>query len=168
MNWISKLLGGSVGGVVEQIGGVVDKFHLSGEEKQRFKLEMEALLQKRDSEIEQSLRAELQAKEHVLVAELTQGDNYTKRARPTVVYAGLAFIVFNYCLVPTAQSLLGVDVQEFALPTAFWAGWSGIVATWSIGRTIEKRGGRNAFTRVVVGGGAPSLLDDAGAGRPVG
>lgn len=98
MDWLTKIFGGSIGTIVEQVGGVVDKFHLSGEEKQRFKLELESLLQKRDSEIEETMRAELQAKERILVAELTQGDSYTKRARPTVVYAGLAFIFLNYCL----------------------------------------------------------------------
>ncbi|MCK5380279.1 MAG: hypothetical protein KAJ81_02340, partial [Candidatus Latescibacteria bacterium] len=81
MSWFTKIFSGSVGTLVEQVGGVVDQFHLSGEEKQRFKLELEALLQKRDSEIEETIRTELQAKERVLVAELTQGDSYTKRAR---------------------------------------------------------------------------------------
>jgi len=75
MNWLTKIFGGSVGSVVEQVGNVVDKFHLSGEEKQKFKLEMEALLQNRYSEIEETIRTNLQAKERILVAELTKGDN---------------------------------------------------------------------------------------------
>ncbi len=86
---MTKIFAGGVGNVIGQVGGIIDQFKLSPEQKQKFKLEMESLLQKRDSEIEQTSRAELGAKEHFLVAELAQGDNYTKRARPTVVYAGL-------------------------------------------------------------------------------
>ena len=160
MNWLTKIFSGGVGTLVEQVGGVVDQFHLSGEEKQKFKLELEALLQKRDSDIEETIRAELQAKERVLVAELTQGDNYTKRARPTVVYAGLGFIFFNFCLVPVLAKLFGADMEPLELPTEFWYGWAGIVGTWSIGRTMEKRGAHNRFTRAVTGSGGSRLLED--------
>ena len=151
MSWITNLLSGGAGDLVGKIGGLVDQFHLSGEEKQAFKLELEGLLQKRDSEIEATIRTELQAKERVLVAELTQGDSYTKKARPTVVYAGLVFIFLNYCLIPAIQSLFGVTIRPFQLPTEFWVGWSGIVATWSIGRSAEKRGGRGRVTSVITG-----------------
>ena len=164
MSWFTKIFSGSVGTLVEQVGGVVDQFHLSGEEKQRFKLELEALLQKRDSEIEETIRTELQAKERVLVAELTQGDNYTKRARPTVVYAGLVFLFFNYCLVPVIAKLFGAVVEPVELPTEFWYGWSGIVGTWSIGRTIEKRGARNRLTSIITGSGTSRLLDEEAKG----
>lgn len=164
MSWITRIFGGSVGSLVEQVGDVADKFHLSGEEKQKFKLEMEALVQRRDLEIEETIRTELQSKERVLVAELTQGDTYTKRARPTVVYAGLGFIFMNYCIIPAIQSLAGVQVKPFELPTEFWIGWSGIVATWSIGRSAEKRGARSRLTSIITGSGTSRLLDDEAKG----
>ena len=152
MSWLTRIIGGGLSETVGKIGAVVDKFHLSGEEKQAFTLAMEELLQKRDSEIEKTIQAELGAKERVLVAELTQGDNYTKRARPTVVYAGLAFIAFNYCLVPLVSRWTGAaNVTPLELPAEFWYGWSGIVATWSVGRSMEKRGSRSAFTGVATG-----------------
>jgi len=160
MSWLSKILGSGVGSVVTEAGGVIDKFHLSGEERQKFKMELEALLQKQNSEIEETIRTELRAKERVLVAELAQGDSYTKRARPTVVYAGLAFIFFNYCIIPAIQSLAGVRVEPFHLPTEFWAGWSGIVATWTIGRTMEKRGARSRLTSIITGSRPSRLLDE--------
>lgn len=160
MSWLTRIFSGSVGGVVEKVGDVVDKFHLSAEEKEGFKLELESLLQKRDSEIEETVRMELQAKERVLVAELTQGDNYTKRARPTVVYAGLAFIFFNYCLVPIIGSLTGIDFPELELPAGFWAGWTGIVATWSIGRSFEKSGASNRVIRTITGSTNSRLLGE--------
>ncbi len=160
MSWFSKLFSGSLGTVVEQVGGVVDNFHLSGEEKQKFKLEMEALLQKRDAEIEATIRSELQAKEKVLVAELSQGDSYTKRARPTVVYAGLGFIAFNYCFVPIISKVIGADITPLDLPQEFWYGWSGIVATWSIGRSAEKRGASSKLTRAITGTPGSKLLGE--------
>ena len=160
MGFLSKIVSSGFGDIVEKVGGVADKFHLSGEEKQRFKLEMEALLQKRDSEIEQTLRSELQAKERILVAELQQGDTYTKRARPTVVYAGLGFTLFNYTIVPVLSKLNGVDISPLELPPEFWYGWSGIVATWSVGRTMEKKGASNSLSRAVTGNQRSSLFDD--------
>jgi hypothetical protein len=163
MGWFSKIIGGGLGTLVEQVGGVVDKFHLSGEEKQRFKLELESLLQKRESEMESTLRSQLQAKERILVAELQQGDSYTKRARPTVVYVGLGFIFFNYCLVPLIAHLSGNQQAglKMDLPPGFWAGWSGIVATWSVGRTFEKKGVHNRWTRAITGSRSISgLVDD--------
>ncbi len=151
MSIISKILGG---GIKEVLGGVdklIGRFKASPEEKQAFKLELEKLLQQKDAEIEETIRAELGAKERVLVAELQQGDSYTKRARPTVVYAGLVFIFFNYVVVPTVQSFTGALIKPFDLPTEFWAAWGGIVATWSIGRSAEKRGAKSKTVSLITG-----------------
>lgn len=145
MGFIGNILSGGLGSVIGKVGAVVDGLHLSGEEKQNFKLQMESLLQQRDAEVEETIRTELGAKERVLVAELQQGDSYTKRARPTVVYAGLVFIFVNYTIAP----LLGLGALE--LPAEFWVAWGGIVATWSIGRSAEKRGTRNKLISTITG-----------------
>ena len=160
MSWFSKIFSGSVGTFVEKVGGVIDRFTLTKEEKEQFKIDMASLVQERDSDIEETIRTRLKVKETILVAELTQGDKYTKRARPTVVYAGLGFIFYIYCLVPVVAKIFGSDMPPLTLPDAFWAGWSGIVATWSIGRTMEKRGASNRFSRAVTGS---RLLDDDSA-----
>jgi hypothetical protein len=144
MSWITKILGADK--LVGAIGGIVDSLHTSEDEKNAAKLAMEKLIQAREAEVEETIRAELLAKERVLVAELQQGDSYTKRARPTVVYFGLAAIFLNYVLpnyVPT--------VTTVTLPTEFWVAWGGIVATWSIGRTAEKRGVRNQVVQGITG-----------------
>lgn len=159
MNIIGKILGSATGGLLKDAAEVVGKFVTTKEEKMQAQLELEALLQKRDSEIEQTIRAELGAKERIMVAELQQGDNYTKRARPTVVYFGLFVIFFNYCLVPLIQTFASSTVDPFALPTEFWAAWGGIVATWSIGRSAEKRGARNKVTDFITGSSSKSILD---------
>lgn len=163
MNWFSKVLGGSLSTTVNGIANVVDRFIETPDEKAAFKLEVETLLQKRDAEIEKTLRTRLKAKERILVAELNQGDNYTKRARPTVVYAGLLFIAINYVIFPLVARLasaygLVVDASPLAdLPTEFWVAWGGICATWSIGRSMEKRGIQNKTTKAITGN--KSILD---------
>lgn len=181
MSWFNKLFAGGVGSVVEKVGNTIDKFHLSGEEKQQFKLELQQLLMQRESEIEQTLRKNLEAKERILVAELQQGDSYTKRARPTVVYFGLLMIALNYFLLPAALLISGnsdmlcnyqQEVQQgvtvkncvretlFPLPEEFWLAWGGIVATWAVGRSFEKTRSSNSFSRLATGNKAhTSLLD---------
>jgi len=154
MGILGTLFGGGIKEVVGSIGGVIDSLHTSEEEKLEAKLAMEKLLQADRLALQESLQVELQAKERILVAELNQSDNYTKRARPTVVYAGLAFIAFNYVIAP----LFLPDQQALALPIEFWGAWGGIVATWSVGRSFEKRGTQNKLTNAITGNGT-SLFD---------
>lgn len=155
IGWLSKIVGGTTKDVANGIGGIIDQFHTSDEEKQKAKLEIEKLLQQDRNQLQESLRAELQAKERILVAELSQGDNYTKRARPTVVYAGLGFIFFNYVIAPI---FFMPGYLPISLPLEFWAAWGGIVGTWSVGRTFEKRGVSNKTTSVLTGN-KTSLLE---------
>jgi hypothetical protein len=153
LGFLGKIFGGGIEEVIGGIGDVVDNFHTSGEEKAAAMLEIEKLLQADRMKLQDSIQAELQAKERVIVAELQQGDNYTKRARPTVVYAGLGFIFFNYVIAP----LFLPEQAALQLPVEFWAAWGGIVGTWSIGRSFEKKGVVNKTTSVVTG--SKSLFD---------
>lgn len=153
---LTSLLGG---GLLDSVGSIADKFIQTADEKAAFKVELEQVLQQRDSEVEQTIRAELQAKERIIVAEMSQGDTYTKRARPTVIYFGLAIIAFNYCLIPLMQLLTNTAVEPFALPTEFWLAWGGCIGVYNIGRSMEKRGNRNRFTNPIVGSKPLSLLD---------
>lgn len=169
-NWFTHILSGSTGSLVDSIAEVADRFIQSPDEKASFALQVEQLLQQRDSEIEQTLRAELGAKQQVLVAELQQGDSYTKRARPTLVYAGLLFIFINHVLVPLLGRIavaIGdspIDpllLAPLTLPSDFWYVWGGICSTWVIGRSAEKRGIRTPAVQRITGTPLPttSLLD---------
>ena len=151
MSIFSKIFDATAGNLVGAIAGAADRFITTGDEKNAFKLEAAALVAARDSELEQTMRAELQAKERVLVAELQQGDNYTKRARPTVVYGGLVILTVNSVILPWIAHFTGQVVPEIQIPAIFWTGWAGIVATWSIGRTMEKRGAGNQVTSLITG-----------------
>jgi hypothetical protein len=175
MGIADNILGGGIGSVIEQAGRIVDRFHLSEADKKQFQLEMEAALQQREAQVQDSVRAEMDARQKVIVAELQQDDNYTKRARPSVVYAGLAFIFINYVLIPGVQYLSGHATAKcqkdgqpaiceveggISLPQEFWWAWTGVVGTWSIGRTFEKMGMANRATRMITGSTAAS---DSGA-----
>lgn len=167
MSWLGKIFAGGAGSLIESVGNVADRFITTDDERNRFKLEIEALLQRRDSEIEETIRAELSAKERMLIAELKQGDVYTKRARPTVVYVGLAFIGVNYIVMPLIGRVaslftdMPIDTSPLAdLPMEFWAAWGGICATWSIGRSAEKRGSRHPAVEKITGNATHTRLLD--------
>lgn len=152
LSWVKAAFNSS--GLVESLGNVADKFHLSGEEKQKFQIDMEGIVTARENKIQDTLAVEMQAKERIIVAEMAQSDSFTKRARPTVVYAGLVFICINYVIAPWASHFAQLEVPLIVMPSEFWVAWGGIVATWSLGRSAEKIGMRNK-----IAGSKKSLLD---------
>jgi hypothetical protein len=149
--WVGKLFAGGIGTLAEKIGEVADRFIQTKDEKALFQLQMEELLQKAASELEQTTRQELLTRERIMVAELTQGDNYTKRARPTIVYFGMVVIFLNYVLFPFLGQVLVAEFPEFVLPDGFWYAWGGAMSVWSIGRTMERRGAKNNLVGIVTG-----------------
>jgi Holin of 3TMs, for gene-transfer release len=159
MGWLDKVISAGTGSFMDKASIAIKRFVTTEGDRNKIMLELEGLLQERDSEIEQTIRAELSAKERVLVAELQQSDGYTKRARPTVVYAGLVFIAINYVIVPIIGRLMpDVSAEPLLLPTQFWVAWGGICATWVIGRSAEKRGIRNKAVGVITGNAPISSL----------
>lgn len=93
----------------------------------------------------------LETQRSILVAELEQGDDYTKRARPTVVYMGLMFIFLIYVLFPMAAFYGDKPVPDLQLPTEFWWAWGSVVSVWAIGRSFEKRGVQNNLMKAITG-----------------
>lgn len=161
MSWFTDLFSGGASSIVSSVGDVVDRFVQTDDEKAKLKLALEQELTKKFQAVEESARTSLQARERILVAELQQGDTYTKRARPTVVYFGLVMIALNYFVVPLITQLALGKAEPFPLPGEFWAAWGGIVGTWAIGRSFEKRGVNNQITRAVTGEPKrSSLLDE--------
>ncbi len=91
------------------------------------------------------------SKEKITLAELTQGDTYTKRARPTVVYAGLVFIFIVHVLLPVIANLKGGTPPNVTLPQEFWWAWTGVVSTWVLGRSYEKSKGPAPLSKIITG-----------------
>jgi len=155
---LSSILTGGLSKIMDSGGALVDRFVHTADEKATFKLEMEALLQKAGSELEETMRTELQTKERIMVAELTQGDLYTKRARPTLVYFGMLIIMINYAIAPILASMMDIHLPSLDLPEEFWWAWGGTVGTWSVGRSMERRGVKNNLM-TIINGKSPSLID---------
>lgn len=110
--------------------------------------------------------AVITAKKDIMTAELAQSDNFTKRARPTIIYSGLAFIgmievIFpmlkSFCVIFMIEGLTEVQLEEvmaltdLSLPTAFWAAWGSVCSVYSIGRSTEKNGVVNKMVSMITG-----------------
>lgn len=83
-------------------------------------------------------------KRDVIVSEMGQSDKVTKWARPSIVYAGIAFIGLVHVLFPILFYCAGFfraempTLPELSLPDQFWWCWTGVCSVWMIGRSAEK------------------------------
>jgi hypothetical protein len=126
-------------------------------EKAAAALEIQRLIEDRDSQLAGMSR-------DIIVSEMAQGDNFTKRARPAIVYTGLFAIVFNYVVVPFINQCFQWHALQHAtgtvfalnpldLPEYFWVAWGSVCSVWSLGRTAEKMGARNKVVDMITGNG---------------
>tara|TARA_R110000824_G_scaffold87772_1_gene216164 strand:- start:84 stop:527 length:444 start_codon:yes stop_codon:yes gene_type:complete len=146
------MLGQLIQNILPEVTGLIDNLHTSGEEKAEAKLKLQRLLMEKDAMIEETAREEMRLQKATITAELQQGDLFTKRARPTVVYTGLAVMAINYCLAPIIFIVLDRPLVQIEMPAEFWMAWSGVVSIWSIGRSAERRGAQNKAINVITGG----------------
>ena len=65
MELFKKLFGKGITDVVTSVGDVVDRFTLSKEEKQEFKLEIQSRMMKLEGELEETYRKELDARQEI-------------------------------------------------------------------------------------------------------
>lgn len=151
MSILTTLFSATAGKVINAAGSVIDRFVHSPDEAAQMKLEFAQLIEARDSELEETIRAEMDAKARVIEAELKQGDKFTKRARPSVVYGGLLLVAINHVALPWIAYFTGSAPPAIEIPAMFWTAWGGICATWVIGRTAEKRGAGNRLTSLITG-----------------
>jgi hypothetical protein len=146
---LTKIMGG---GLLDGVASVISKFKLDPTKAAELEHDIRLLAAEREKAIESTFRSEMEAKARIIVSEMAQGDAFTKRARPMLVYVGLGAIVYNYCVVPTIQLTAGApDIQPFTLPGEFWAAWGGTVGVWSLGRTMERRGAKDRLTKAITG-----------------
>ncbi|QIA08825.1 holin family protein [Draconibacterium halophilum] len=155
--FLSKLFGGSATDFVDSLTNSIDEFTLSKEEKNEFKLKLQENMLKLDQSAEETYRDELSARTEIIKAELAQGDKYTKRARPTIIYVGLIFIFLVHVVLPFIAFFtknLEYDANKMILPEAFWWAWGAVVGIYGTGRTFEKFGISNKITQAMTGSGA--------------
>lgn len=136
-----------IGSAAEFAKGIMDRFFpkkMNDAETAQTQLHLQEIIEKRDNAI-------AEAKKSIIVAEMNQGDNFTKRARPTLVYCGLFFIFLVHVFFPIITYLYGKEMPTLKLPTEFWWAWSGVCGVWVIGRSAEKRGAANKIVGMITG-----------------
>jgi len=144
-----------IGSVADLAQSVVERFFpqkATEAEKAQAQLALQELLERRETAV-------LDTQKSIIVAEMQQGDNFTKRARPAIVYMGLIFIGLVHVVFPIVAWLVLVltnelltEMPDIALPSEFWAAWGGVCSIWVIGRTMERRGMANKVVNLITGG----------------
>lgn len=149
MGLLDKLLTGSAASLIKEIGELFTRHKLSAEQKATLEQGIREIAYRQFAETEATVRAEMDAKVRVLVAELQQDDRYTKRARPTLIYAGLVIAALQ--TLPDF-AMFGQEIA-FVAPNWFYGVWGAATAVYKIGRTYEKQ------ARIRTDGSAPPIID---------
>ena len=143
-----------LGSVAQFAKSLVDRFlppAATEQEKMAAQLQLQQMLETRESAV-------LDTQKSIITAEMTQADEFTKRARPAIVYFGLAAIGLVHVFFPILAwlALLGTgkpltDIPNIMLPEEFWMTWGGVCSIWVVGRTMEKRGMSNRLVGLITG-----------------
>lgn len=153
MSFLKNLFAGGVSGLVKTVADVADEFTLSPEEKAEFALRTQEVVAKQMEAIEESVQAQFQMVADVIKAEMASGSNYTKNARPTLVYWGMVLITLS--IIP---QIFGKP--SIVLPEEFWYAWTGVVGLWIVGRSAERAGSHGKLTKTITGSDAKSEILD--------
>ena len=124
--------------IIEPVTNLIDDLTTSDEERLEAKAKIKQIennLAVKMMEYEQNV---ITKKAEIMVAELDQSDNYTKRARPTIVYAGLAILAINNIVLPWVTHFLGEVIPKIDIPSEFWIAWGGVTGVYAFQRTQEK------------------------------
>jgi len=135
------------GAVADLASGILDRFFppkMDEGEKARVQLELQKMLQTRETAL-------LDAQKSIIVSEMNQGDNFTKRARPMIVYVGLLFIFLVHVLLPSLAFFSARELPSLGLPDQFWWAWGGVCSIWVVGRSYEKNGAVNKVVSAITG-----------------
>jgi hypothetical protein len=145
-----------VGKLAESIVDRVLPKQISAAAKAENVLAVQKMLEDRDATL-------VTAQKEIIIAELNQGDKFTKRARPWIVYTGLVAIFINHVVVPIAHRIVEyfyvgqeaaaalAAIQPITLPDMFWVTWGSVVAVYAVGRSAEKRGIRGELVAAITG-----------------
>lgn len=125
-----------IGPAFDGLAKIIDNFHMSPDEKAQAQqaiadAQQKAQLAAQDYQVQLNSIAGQNIR-----AEETSDDNFTKRARPAVVWMGNALIAWNYGLVPVL--LLKWHASPVTLPDAFWWTWGTVVTGYVFSRGAEK------------------------------
>ena len=136
-----------IGSVANFAKSIVERIFppkMTDAEKAQGQIQLQDMLERRENTVVEAQRA-------IIVSEMQQGDNFTKRARPTLVYAGLVFIFLVHVALPMFAFFTSKPIPELSLPADFWWAWSGVCGIWVIGRSAERRGMTGKIVSMITG-----------------
>jgi hypothetical protein len=131
--FLDNILKAGVGGLVDGVASIVDRFVTTPDEKAKALIELRAL-EVRETEIIVSSAAS------AVKAEAESPDPWVRRARPTFLYIMYTVLVWNFLLLPGIQLFTSVPLHPIDLPSdlyyLFGAGYLGYVGarTWDKGK----------------------------------
>ena len=134
---------GFVSDIIKPVTGMIDNLTTTNEEKLKLKNEMERIQNSMAAKYVELEAKAIDAKKEIMVAELQQSDKYTKRARPTIIYAGLGILLLNNVILPWASVFITQTLPNITLPTEFWVAWGGVAGVYAFRRSTEKMKGAN-------------------------
>jgi len=133
--------------VADLAKGLVDRFlppAMTGAEKAQIQIQMQEMIEKRETVL-------IDAQKSIIVSEMQQADNFTKRARPSLVYSGLIFIFLVHVAFPIAAFFTSKPMPSLTLPAEFWWAWGGVCSVWVVGRSAEKKGATGSVISLLTG-----------------
>ncbi|MDD5539200.1 MAG: holin family protein [Candidatus Marinimicrobia bacterium] len=136
-----------LGSVADAAKSIINKFwpdKMSDAEKAHAQIQLQEMLQARENAL-------IESQKSIMIAEMNQGDAFTKRARPMIVYCGLLFIFLVHVLFPMITFFTQEQLPELSLPTEFWWAWTGVCGVWVIGRSMEKNGATSKTVNAITG-----------------
>jgi len=137
-----------LGSVADAAKSIIERIFppkMTDEEKATAQIELQRMLQERETTL-------IEAQKAIIVSEMSQGDAFTKRARPMIVYCGLLFIFLVHVLFPIVTYVTKESLPALNLPAEFWWAWTGVCGVWVIGRSMEKNGASNKIVNMITGG----------------
>lgn len=93
----------------------------------------------RDHEANETMRVELESRARMVEAEMAQGDKFTKRARPGVVYGGMILYVVEFGVRAYLLLTSGEMPSETIVPVPMVAAHTTAMSIWFYSRGKEKQ-----------------------------
>jgi len=150
--WLKNLFTGGAAQLLKTVDQVIDNVTTTQEEKMkldiakeqlRFEiLQVTSLMEQKAAELVQK---DLEGVRQQAMVELRSEDPFVRRARPAIIWTGVAVFVVNYIVMPAAGFVLSKTVTPVQLPDMFWYTWGTITGGYAFLRTLEKTGTKIKF-----------------------
>lgn len=156
--WIEKIIGSGVGSFIEKAGGVIAKIGEGHTGKKEALIQLQQLATAEFGTVQETLQAELQSKERIIVAELQQDDKFTKRARPFVIYCGPVVAIIIAGMHYAAHYMGTTPPPTPEVVYWFFGGWTSFGSVYAFSRSkYDKTAQQNKFSQLVTGGKFPNV-----------